>query len=247
MPLNPLKTDYTIIVAGDSISRGVIYDEARRRYSLLENCYVGLLRGALKGTVHNLARFGNTVTRGFAKLTAEVSAKKPDIVLLEFGGNDCDFDWAAVARSPEADHQPRTDYARFGQLLREEITRLKDAGITPVLMALPPIDADRYLDFISSGAVKARENIVKWLHGVTKLYWWQERYNAAAVAAAEETGIKIIDVRAAFLKTPDFRALLCADGIHPNAAGHNVIAGTIMEYLTIHRPFLLKAEGTPGA
>ncbi len=241
MALDPAKEGYTILVSGDSISRGVVYDEARRRYSLLPDCYVGIMSRLLKGAVHNIARFGNTVTRGLARLPAEISVRKPDIVLLEFGGNDCDFNWAEVARDPQAQHLPHTDYARFRELLAGEVDGLKKAGISPVLLTLPPIDAERYLQFISGGAAAARENIVKWLGGVSKLYWWQERYNAAVVEVAAAAGAKMIDIRAAFLRSPDYRALLCADGIHPNADGHKVIAEGIMDFIKPNCPYLLKA------
>ena len=241
MSLDPTKSGYSIIVSGDSISRGVVYDEARGRYSLLADCYVGILSRLLKGAVHNAARFGNTITRGLKRLPAEISSRKPDIVLLEFGGNDCDFDWAEVARDPGAAHMPHTDYARFRQLLAGEIADLKKAGVSPVLMTLPPIDAERYLRFISGGAAAASENIVKWLGGVTKLYWWQERYTVAVAGAAAAAGARIIDIRGAFLRTPDYRTLLCADGIHPNAAGHRVIADTILDFIKPNCPFLLKA------
>lgn len=238
--MDPDKKAYTILVSGDSISRGVIYDEKRRRYCLLGESYVRIMSGLLKGTVHNMARFGNTVTRGLSRLRAEVAERKPDIVLLEFGGNDCDFNWTEVAGDPAADHQPHTDYARFRQLLSEGINELKRAGIYPVLMTLPPVDAEKYIKFISGGRTEARENIIRWLGGVSKLYWWQERYNAAAAEIAQEAGAKLVDIRGAFLKTPDFRALLCEDGIHPNAAGHRVIAGRIVEYIRSRCPFLLK-------
>lgn len=240
MIIDPDKQAYTILVSGDSISRGVIYDESRRRYCLLGESYVRIMSGLLKGAVHNMARFGNTVTRGLSRLRAEVADRKPDIVLLEFGGNDCDFNWAEVAGNPGADHQPHTDYARFRQLLSDGISELKNAGIAPVLMTLPPIDAEKYIEFISGGVTEARENIIRWLGGVSKLYWWQERYNSAATEIAQEAGAKLIDIRAAFLKNPDFRALLCADGIHPNAAGHRVIAAGIMDYIRPRCPFLLK-------
>jgi len=240
MALDSAKSAYTILVSGDSISRGVVYDEAKRKYALLEDSYVGIMRGLLKGAVFNMAHFGNTVTKGLSKLSGEVLKRKPDIVLLEFGGNDCDFDWAEVAKNPGGEHRPRTDYLRFRELLTREVAALQRAGVSPVLMTLPPIDAEKYLAWISGGAEAVRGNILKWLGSVTKLYWWQERYNAAVVGIAEETGAKLIDVRGAFLRRPDFQALLCADGIHPNAAGHRVIAEGILEYIRPRCPFLLK-------
>lgn len=241
MIIDPNKSDYRILVSGDSISRGVVYDEVRNKYALLRDSYVAILRVALKGIVLNAARFGNTVTKGLSKLSAEVAAHKPDIVLLEFGGNDCDFNWPEVARCPQGEHRPHTDYARFREMLSARINELKRDGVSPVLMTLPPIDAEKYLKRISGGAAAARENILKWLGSVTKLYWWQERYNAAIVAVAEETGAKILDVRGAFLSRPDFQTLLCADGIHPNAAGHRLMADSILEHIKPRYPFLLKS------
>jgi len=240
MAIDSDKNNYTILVSGDSISRGVVYDEAKRKYALLEDSYVGIVRGLLKGAVYNIAHFGNTVTKGLSKISGEVLKRKPDIVLLEFGGNDCDFNWAEVALNPEGEHRPHTDYLRFKELLTREIAALQRTGVSPVLMTLPPIDAEKYLEWISGGVLAARENILKWLGSVTKLYWWQERYNAAIVCIAEETGAKIIDIRGAFLSRPDFQTLLCADGIHPNAAGHRVIAEGILAYIKPRCPFLLK-------
>lgn len=241
MELDPAKSDYRIVVSGDSISRGVIYDEARGKYALLENCYVNLMSGALKGAVRNIARFGSTLTRGAAMLAREVAGSRPDIVLLEFGGNDCDFNWPEVARDPAGEHLPRTEYAQFKRLMAETIAGLRARGIVPVLMTLPPLDAEKYLGWVSRGGGSARANILKWLGSVSKLYWWQERYNAAILKIAEETGTKFIDIRSAFLARPDFQKLLCADGIHPNAAGHRLIAEGIMAYIQPRCPFLLKS------
>ena len=76
---------------------------------------------------------------------------------------------------------------------------------------------------------------------MTKIYWWQERYNAAILKVAEETGTRWIDVRGAFLEHPDFLNMICVDGIHPNERGHKVIAEKILEYIAPSYSFLLKA------
>ena len=43
----------TILVSGDSISKGVIYDESKDKYSILQENYVELLRNKLNGIIYN--------------------------------------------------------------------------------------------------------------------------------------------------------------------------------------------------
>ena len=43
------EKNYNFLVSGDSISRGVIYDEGKGKYSILEKNYVALVQERLKG------------------------------------------------------------------------------------------------------------------------------------------------------------------------------------------------------
>jgi len=102
------EKNYNFLVSGDSISRGVIYDEGKGKYSILEKNYVALVQERLKGIVQNASRFGNTLIRGIGRLAKEIAKGKPDIVLIEYGGNDCDFAWSEVAAAPGSPHEPQT-------------------------------------------------------------------------------------------------------------------------------------------
>jgi len=244
LPTN--KNSFNFVLYGDSITKGVIYDEEKRKYSVLEESYPNLLKNKLNGVVYNASKFGNTIIRAASKFQNDVLKRNPDIVVIEFGGNDCDFNWDEVAKDPYADHQPKTDYNVFQNTLINMIEKLKNNGIVPVLMSLPPLDPDRYFKWISKNSATAAEKILTWLGTVNKIYWWQERYNSAIISIAQQTGTKWIDIRGAFLKNPDFRQFLCIDGIHPNSQGHKLIAARIMEYISTGYKFLLK-ENAPGA
>jgi Lysophospholipase L1 and related esterases len=230
------------LVSGDSISRGIVYDEGKGGYSVSTMGYVSLVQERLGGIVRNVSRFGNTLSRGAARLARDIEKERPDIVLIEYGGNDCDFAWPEVAERPDEEHLPQTDLELFEKTLSGTVSELKAEGIEPVLMSLPPLDADRYVKWVSKGDPEAERNIVKWLGSVTKIYWWQERYSAAVVRVAERTSAKWIDVRGAFLRRPDFPSLLCRDGIHPNEGGQRLIADTILEYVEERYPALLRNE-----
>lgn len=233
------KESYSIIVSGDSISKGVIYDEEKSKYTVLSENYVSILQEKLRGAVINLSKFGSTIPKGISKLQNEFLKHIPDVVLIEYGGNDCDFDWDEVAGNPEADHLPKTDLATFERVLKETIDTLKNKKVIPVLMTLPPLNADAYFKWISKNNPLAECNILSWLGSVTKIYWWQERYNSAIVKIAEETHTKWIDIREAFLRHPDFTKFLCRDGIHPNKEGHRIIANKILDYIITNHSYLL--------
>lgn len=237
---------YSFLVSGDSISRGVIFDEAKGKYSVSDKSYVSIVQRSLNGIVSNASRFGNTIVRGIGRLSREIEKDRPDIVLIEYGGNDCDFAWDEIAAHPESEHEPQTDLALFEETLAGSIATLQDERIVPVLMTLPPLNADNYLKWVSRQDPEAERSILKWLGSATKIYWWQERYSSAIARVAERTKTRCIDVRAAFLRFPDFRSLICRDGIHPNESGQELIAKTILDYISGNVSYLLAAAPVPA-
>ncbi len=233
------KDSINILVSGDSISKGVIYDESKNKYLVLPENYVNTISAKLEGSIKNISRFGSTITRGFNKLEKYIRKETPDIVVIEYGGNDCAFNWDEVADSPDANHLPQTDIRIFETSLRETIELLKNIKITPVLLTLPPLNAEKYFEWVSQKNPLTQSNILKFLGSVPEIYSWQERYSSVIIKVAEETHTKFIDIRSAFLQYPDFTKLLCKDGMHPNREGHKVIADKIMNYIKSGYAYLL--------
>jgi acyl-CoA thioesterase-1 len=233
------KDRYTIVVYGDSIARGVIYDEEKQKHSLLLESFTNLLRDRLKGVVYNAAKFGSTIVEGLLRLQDDVLKRKPDIVLIEFGGNDCDFQWDEIADNPLGEFHPNTECSAFYELLRGLVEKLRTMNIVPVLVSLPPLDPDKYFRWISHNSDRAGKNILRFIGNVSHIYSWHERYNAAILRVAEETKTRLIDIRSAFLQKDDYTKLICNDGIHPNKEGHKVIADKILHYIQSNYLFLL--------
>ena len=213
----------SIALWGDSVMRGVVYDEQRGRYGLLPENAADRASRTLGLTLYNRSRMGCTVTKGLSIMKRDIEAGvEPQAALIEFGGNDCDYDWAAIAREPEKEHQPKTPLGLFTERLREMVALARQKGMRPVMTPLPPIHARRYFDFFTRGGL-SRENILLWLGDVERIYRWHERYNGAVIQTARDCGVPLIDVRDAFLSERRYGELLCADGIHPNAGGHALI------------------------
>lgn len=235
-----LHDNYKFVLFGDSITRGVIFDETKGRYVISDNNFCNIMKDKVSGEIYNEGKFGSTITRGERKLQTDVMKNNPDIVLVEFGGNDCDFDWDDIAKNPDSEHHPKTELSLFEKSLKKIIGVLKLNNIVPVLMTLPPLDANRYFQWVSKYDENNEKNILTWLGSVDKIYWWHERYNSGIIEVAEETGTNIIDVRGAFLKNEDYRKYLCKDGIHPNLEGHKIIADKILGYMKSNYYYLLK-------
>jgi lysophospholipase L1-like esterase len=235
-----MKESYNLVVFGDSITKGVIYDNEKSRYSNLKDCFVNLVGDSVKGTVHNAGRFGSTIMRGIGKMYNDVMKKTPDIVLIEFGGNDCDFDWEDIAHNPDTEHKPNTEIFTFRDTLLNMIDILRKADITPVLMTLPPLDSRRYFKWVTKGDEAAEQNVLHFLGSEIEIFNWHNLYNETIAEVADKTKTLLIDVKAEFLKYRDYSRFLCIDGIHPNIDGHFLIADVVLHFFRDNYNFLLQ-------
>lgn len=218
-----------VLVWGDSILKGVVFDETRRRYMPLreQNC-LSLAAKQLGTKVDNHAHFGMTSQKGIQ--IVETGLKDLggdfDLALIGFGGNDIDFDWKAISQTPDEEHLPNTPPELFEENVVRIIQAHEQANIRPALMTLPPIDAGRYFEWISNGL--NGKNILKWLGSVDVIYQSHQMYDKIVRAVAKRMGCILVDVRQAFEREADVSSLICVDGIHPNRAGHRLMAETFI-------------------
>lgn len=221
----------SIIVWGDSIAKGVIFDESRNRYVLSPTTAAGMVAKELGAELVNHARMGSTVIESKQIVEKDLErGVRADVAILEIGGNDCDFNWKEVSETPGAPHLPRIPAEEYARRYEEIITDIKKANMTPVLFNLPPIDADRYFDFISRDGL-SKENILSWLGDKNHIYRYHEMYSNRVARLAEKTGCRFFDVRTRFLEQWNPYSLMCADGIHPNEEGQKLIGNYILSCL----------------
>jgi len=217
-----------ICLFGDSISKGVIIDEIYDRYAMTKNSFANILSAGETGLdLINFSMLGCTIQKGRSLITRHIKdVENCEITVLEYGGNDSDHIWSEVSENPKGEHLPKTPIDEFVRNYREIVIQLKNMGKKIVMLNLPPIDEHKYFDWVSRGLNK--ENILMWLGGSDEyIYRWHEIYNVQVCNIASEFQIPVIDIRSAFLKMRNYSDLLCADGIHPNEKGHEIIAGVI--------------------
>ena len=217
-------------IYGDSILKGVTYAADQRRYRLCRRERLEALTDEGIALV-NRSHMGATVQKGLSLLERRDPFDGDDsLVILEYGGNDCDFDWQRVSDDPVAPHLPHTPEAEFLAQYRKSVELARSKGARVALLSLIPIDADRYFRFITAG--RNADNILHWLGDVNMLSRWQEHYNHLVERAAVEWGCPLIDIRQDFLLSHRFSHLISEDGIHPTQEGHDLIADRVAGFLT---------------
>ena len=214
-----------LLIFGDSIAKGVTYQDGR--YHLCREHNFDAL--AEKGVaVQNFAKMGACTDLGLEIARRHLtSCDAGTTAAFSFGGNDCDFDWQAVSDHPEAEHLPKIPAERFLENYRAMVRLAKDAGARVVMTSLVPLEAHRFLDFVSQG--RSRENILTWLGDADRIFRWQEYYNDLVCRLSRELSCPLLDLRPEFLRSPVFPSLISADGIHPTQAGHDLVHRCALE------------------
>lgn len=236
MPQKPINS---ILVMGDSVARGVIFNPEKKRYIFSKRGFISRLKSVLRANVHDCSKFGTTSGYGEELLKDKLTELNPDLVLIEYGGNDCDYKWDEVAADPLAVHLPNTPLKLFEQNIMRMVDSLKKLGKIPVLMNLPPLNAASYFRWFTKNDPERARNILTWLHDVMKIYWWQEKYSYTIEKVAHAAGTHLVNTRNAFLRQPDYRALICEDGIHPNEDGQALLERTFVEYIETHAAYMM--------
>ena len=161
-----------ICVFGDSVAKGVVFDEARQKYIHLKDNFISLTQKKLNIPFANYSVFGATVSKGEQIMKRRASSLDSfDYTILEFGGNDCDLNWKAIADTPWELHSAKTPMDQFENRYREMISDARSRGLKPILLTLPPLDPARFFNWVSKDL--NRESILRYIEGdINNIYKW---------------------------------------------------------------------------
>lgn len=228
-----MKRVSQIQLLGDSILKGIQVEPATGRYVTRNEIGIPGLERDFGLTVKNGSHFGATVVKGERLLERLLERETPcDAVVMDFGGNGCDFRWDQVAADPEGDHRPNVPLEEFLGRYREMIAQLRLHGITPVLTTLPPLEPERFFHWWCGKLDQAA--VRRWLGSLTNIYAHQENYSRAVEQLARQTETPLVDIRGAFLAHGHLGQLLCEDGTHPNSAGQALIGDAFRDFALEH-------------
>jgi lysophospholipase L1-like esterase len=195
-PSSEAKGPVTVVVFGDSITASKEQPEAQRWPSLLqERLKAGDADRQIR--VINAGVGGNTSREGLARIEKDVLAHKPDLVAIEFGGNDA-----------TDDTKRHVDLKEFEQNLAVIIAKVREVNpkAVVVMTTFPPIVDKRH----SHGT----------RHGGLDKYI--EQYRESVRRFAKDRKLVLFDLDAVI--RPRAEELILGDGVHLTAEGNEIVA-----------------------
>ena len=228
----------TVSVFGDSILRGVQPDVGRRRFYVNDNLGLGAIAISHGLSVQNFSKLGCTITKAWHYVQKMFGKIDADMVLMNFGGNYCDFNWAQIATDPLTVHRPNTELDEFVGTYGMIVDHVKAQRRLPVVSTLVPVQKNKYIDYICARDGLDRKNVLLWMdrNGID-LDELQTSYSDAVHRISESREIPLLDIRSAFLSHRKSEDLMSEDGIHPNTKGQKVIRDCFEKFIGDYLPF----------
>lgn len=215
-------------IYGDSILKGIQINPVNKKYYVNNNIDVETLSEKYSIEIKNYSRFGCTVTKGRNILKKSLENAECDAIVMDYGGNDCDYNWKEISEIPEGNYSPNTPIELFVDTYYDIIDTLKKKGILPILTTLPPLEPQSFFNWFCRDLNK--KNIMMWLGEIKNIYYHQENYSKIIEKIALDTQVPLVDLRGDFLKSGNISTLLCEDGTHPNTSGQKVIASSFNKF-----------------
>lgn len=231
-----MKIIDSISVLGDSLSKGIVLDDESKKYKISENGAVDVFGRNMPIAVTNYAKFGCTTDKSVKIADGVIdNGLSNDLVLVEFGGNDCDFNWNVVVQDPtDKTLKPNVTLSQFKINVQSIIDKLRSTGKRIAMMTLPPIDANKYFKWISKNDTVRAEKLLCFLGDVNFIYRHQESYATAFKQIAVDNNVPTVPVRETLLNIHRLSDYICDDGIHLNERGQaimeNVFENTYLQY-----------------
>lgn len=207
-----------IKIYGDSILKGVMYNEELKRYKLFGYRFDELKENGIE--VENNCKMGATVDEGFEIMKSTLDdCDKDTIVILEYGGNDCNYNWSEVSDNPAGEFLPNTPADEFTETYLKLVEYARSKGAEVAICTLVPIDSERFMNWVTRGL--NYDNVLRWMGDINRISRWQEYYSRLSEKVAQIANCRILDLRSIFKGS--MGNLLGVDGMHPSAEGHTMI------------------------
>ena len=118
-----------ISMFGDSVLKGVIYEN--NAYKISKNRFSNICEDILGISIENKAKFGSTINVGkniISKNIGLIKETNSKYVVMEFGGNDCDYNWIEISKNPNKEHLPKSTITEFIEIYSNPDLKVQKIG-----------------------------------------------------------------------------------------------------------------------
>ena len=211
-----------LVVFGDSILKGVItIPNSDKLFDVTENDSLSLAQKELGFELDNRSIYGNITSKGLIKLQKFFEkGGEADFCIIEFGSNDCDYDWGTLVQKV-----PLEDYLAN---LAAMVKLCREHKVTPLMMGLIPYICDDWFKTIIKGQNEAA--ILDFLGGnPEQLGKNQLIYKNAQADFVQKNKVQFLDPWQIF---QGHKEIMCYDGIHPNEEGYVELSKAWIKFLS---------------
>ena len=211
-----------LVVFGDSILKGVItIPNSGKLFDTTENDSLTLAQKELGFELDNRSIYGNITSKGLIKLQKFFEkGGEADFCIIEFGSNDCDYDWGTLVQKV-----PLEDYLAN---LAAMVKLCREHKVTPLMMGLIPYVCDDWYQTIIKGQNEAA--ILDFLGGSSETLGKNQLiYKNAQADFVQKNKVQFLDPWTIF---EGHKELMCYDGIHPNEKGYELLSKAWIKFLS---------------
>lgn len=211
-----------LVVFGDSILKGVItVPGSSKLFDTTENDSLSLAQKELGFELDNRSIYGNITSKGLVKLQKFFEkGGQADFCIIEFGSNDCDYDWGSLVQ--------KVPLEQYLENLTAMVKLCRDNKVTPLMMGLIPYVCDDWFKTIIKGQNEAA--ILDFLGGSPEqLGKNQLIYKNAQADFVQKNNVQFLDPWTIFEGHKEY---MCFDGIHPNEKGYKLLSKAWIKFLS---------------
>lgn len=223
-----------LVVFGDSILKGVItIPNSDKLFDVTENDSLSLAQKELGFELDNRSIYGNITSKGLIKLQKFFEkGGEADFCIIEFGSNDCDYDWnifkPGAELPPASEIKQKVPLTEYLENLKQMVELCRSNKVTPLMMGLIPYVCDDWYKTIIKGQDEAA--ILDFLGGnPEQLGKNQLIYKNAQADFVQKNNVQFLDPWTIF---EGHKELMCYDGIHPNEKGYVFLAQGWIHFLS---------------
>ena len=223
-----------LVVFGDSILKGVItIPNSDKLFDVTENDSLSLAQKELGFELDNRSIYGNITSKGLIKLQKFFEkGGEADFCIIEFGSNDCDYDWnifkPGAELPPVSEIKQKVPLAEYLENLAAMVKLCREHKVTPLMMGLIPYVCNDWYQTIIKGQNEAA--ILDFLGGSSETLGKNQLiYKNAQADFVQKNNVQFLDPWTIF---EGHKELMCYDGIHPNEKGYELLSKAWIKFLS---------------